>query len=135
MYKHILIPIALDHDRKSSEAVNLAEMLKGDGARITAVSVVEQVPAYITQAMPRGQMEKNLEDAKVALKAELSGALGIETDVIFGRPGASIVDYANAHDIDLIIVGSHRPGLQDYFLGSTAARVVRHAPCSVLVVR
>jgi len=37
--------------------------------------------------------------------------------------------------VDLIIVGSHKPGLQDYLLGSTAARVVRHAMCSVLVGR
>ena len=37
--------------------------------------------------------------------------------------------------VDLIIIASHKPGLQDYFLGSTAARVVRHASCSVLVVR
>ena len=36
---------------------------------------------------------------------------------------------------DLIIIASHKPGFQDYFLGSTAAKVVRHAPCSVLVVR
>jgi nucleotide-binding universal stress UspA family protein len=36
---------------------------------------------------------------------------------------------------DLIIIASHRPGLKDYFLGSTAAKVVRHAKCSVLVIR
>ena len=41
----------------------------------------------------------------------------------------------NAQGVDLIIVASHRPGLQDYFLGSTAAKVVRHAKCSVLVIR
>jgi len=42
---------------------------------------------------------------------------------------------AKEKDVDLIIIASHRPGLQDYFLGSTAAKVVRHATCSVLVVR
>ena len=36
---------------------------------------------------------------------------------------------------DLIVMGSHRPELRDYLLGPNAARVVRHAPCSVVVVR
>ena len=42
---------------------------------------------------------------------------------------------AKEKNADMIIIASHRPGLQDYFLGSTAAKVVRHATCSVLVVR
>jgi nucleotide-binding universal stress UspA family protein len=36
---------------------------------------------------------------------------------------------------DLIVMGSHRPNMEDYLLGPNAARVVRHANCSVLVVR
>jgi nucleotide-binding universal stress UspA family protein len=36
---------------------------------------------------------------------------------------------------DLIVMASHRPELQDYLLGPNAARVVRHAKCSVMVVR
>ena len=38
-------------------------------------------------------------------------------------------------DADVIVIASHDPGLADYLLGSVAARVVRHAHCSVLVVR
>ena len=41
----------------------------------------------------------------------------------------------NESGADLLIIASHRPGLQDYFLGSTAAHVVRHAACSVHVIR
>ena len=54
------------------------------------------------------------------------------------RKGASyhgILEYADDNEIDLIIINSHRPGLQDYLLGSTAAKVVRHAKCAVLVER
>ncbi len=135
MYKNILVPIAIDHGHNSAEAINIAEKLKTTGGRITALTVVEQVPAYITQYLPEGQMDKNMEDAEVALKADLGGILGVTVDVIRGVPGSSIVDYAVEKEMDLIVVASHRPGLQDYFLGSTAARVVRHAPCSVHVVR
>ena len=38
-------------------------------------------------------------------------------------------------DIECIVMGSHKPGFSDYLLGSTAARVVRHAPCAVHVYR
>ncbi len=135
MYKHILIPIALDHEHKASDAVEIAETLKDEGGRITVLTVVEQVPPYISQYLPEGQIEKNVEDARIALKADLGGIKGVEVDVIRGYPGPAIVDYAREMDIDLIVIASHRPGLQDYFLGSTAARVVRHADCSVHVLR
>ncbi|WP_371932559.1 universal stress protein [Pararhizobium sp. IMCC21322] len=46
-----------------------------------------------------------------------------------------MVEYAESNGVDCIIIASHRPGLQDYFLGSTAARVVRHAHCAVHVIR
>jgi len=135
MYKHILVPIALDHEHNASDAVDLAETVKDEGGRITVLTVVEQVPPYISQYLPEGQIEKNVEDARIALKADLGGIKGVEVDVIRGNPGPAIVDYASEMDIDLIVIASHRPGLQDYFLGSTAARVVRHANCSVHVVR
>ena len=52
-----------------------------------------------------------------------------------GALGLAIIDYANDHDIDCIVIGSHKPGLRDFLLGSTAARVTRHAPCAVHVLR
>lgn len=51
------------------------------------------------------------------------------------RAGRVITEYANKSDIDCVVIGSHKPGLRDYFLGSTAARVVRHAKCAVHVLR
>jgi nucleotide-binding universal stress UspA family protein len=58
---------------------------------------------------------------------------------ILVRHGASI--YAEilsvAHEVgaDLVVVGSHRPAMKDYLLGTNASRIVRHARCSVLVAR
>jgi nucleotide-binding universal stress UspA family protein len=48
---------------------------------------------------------------------------------------AEILGVAEEADADLIVVGSHRPAMKDYLLGTNAARVVRHARCSVLVAR
>jgi len=59
----------------------------------------------------------------------------VEPVTLVGHAGRTIVDYATETGIDCIVIGSHKPGLNDYFLGSTSARVVRHAPCAVHVLR
>ena len=46
-----------------------------------------------------------------------------------------IIRVSHALNIDAIIVGAHRPELKDYLIGPNAARVARHAPQSVFVVR
>jgi nucleotide-binding universal stress UspA family protein len=48
---------------------------------------------------------------------------------------AEILGVAEEAEADLVVVGSHRPAMKDYLLGTNAARVVRHARCSVLVAR
>ena len=135
MYKNILVPIALDHGRDSNEALKIARVLADEGAKITALHVMEEVPSYVAQYLPEGQMESNEKELKNRLTSELAGVAGIEVAVVAGHAGHTIVDYAAHNEIDCIVVASHRPGLQDYFLGSTAARVVRHAPCAVHVSR
>ncbi len=59
----------------------------------------------------------------------------LEAEVRSGAAAAGILDAADEHKADLIMLASHRPDLRDYFIGSTASRVVRHAQCSVLVAR
>ena len=48
---------------------------------------------------------------------------------------AEILQVAQDAEADLVVLGSHRPAMKDYLLGTNAARVVRHARCSVLVAR
>lgn len=53
-----------------------------------------------------------------------------------GSPFDEICNAARESDSDLIVIATHgRTGLKHVFLGSTAERVVRHAPCPVLIVR
>ena len=56
-------------------------------------------------------------------------------DVGHGTVYEEILHAAKRIDADLIVMAAHRPGQADYLLGPNAARVVRHAECSVLVVR
>ncbi len=78
---------------------------------------------------------KNLHKVRKRLEAMGEGQTDVETAMVSGNPGVAITDFAAKSGTDLIIVDSHRPGLQEYFLGSTASRVVRRAPCAVFVLR
>ena len=135
MYKNVLVPIALDHERDVKEALSIAKAIAADDAKITALHVMEDIPAYVAQYLPEGQMEENVNDLERRMVTELAGEKNVGTAVVSGHAGHAIVDYAKNHGVDCIVVASHRPGFTDFFLGSTAARVVRHAPCAVHVSR
>lgn len=135
MYSNILIPVALDHSHDIKEAMQIAQKLRAEGGKITLLSVVEPVPGYVAGYLPEGQLEKSRQEIKANLIADAEDGKDIDTRVIIGHPGSAIVDHAKDQDADLIIITSHKPGLQDFFLGSTAARVVRYSQCPVHVLR
>ena len=133
MYKNILVPIAGDHAETTGAALEAARFLAAGRGKITALTVVEAVPLYVDAEIPEDILRKS----KEAALADLMGFVGegIDSVVVSGHAARTINDYAQDHGIDCIVVASHRPGLADYFLGSTAAHVVRHAHCPVHVVR
>lgn len=84
------------------------------------------------------QMKKEAEATLMTWLAEEASDLSPTPKclILEGVPGAVICDEAERGSYDLIVVGSHgRTGLTRYLLGSVAERVVRHAPCEVLVAR
>lgn len=135
MYKNILVAIALDHSHDTANALDVARALAEKGASLTALNVLEEMPAYVAPYLPEDHYENRRSEVDAALKAELGGVTDVRPVVVSGHAGTTIVEYATQHEIDCIVIASHRPGLQDYFLGSTASRVVRHAPCAVHVIR
>lgn len=56
-------------------------------------------------------------------------------EIVVAAPWQGVCMCAKAHEANLIVIGSHGYGALDRLLGTTAARVVNHAPCSVIVVR
>ena len=136
MYKTILVPIDMSHVVEGKANINLAAQHAADGAKIILLNVVEEIPTWAAAQLPANIIEDSFEAVQTEMKA-IANASGMKLDVEV-RPGHSyntILDVAKEKNVDLIIIASHSPGLQDYFLGSTAAKVVRHAKCSVLVVR
>ena len=135
MYKNILVPMALSRTKDTRTAVDVAEKLVADGGRITALHIMEHIPAYVASYLPGDHAEKRRDHTMDLLKQQLDGHDGVQLAAVNGHAGRAIVDFANEHDCDLIVVASHRPGPGDIILGSTAAWVVRHANCAVHVTR
>ena len=135
MYNTILIPIDFAHDEQSIQSLQKAEKLLGDN-EIIALHVVEEVPEYIMAQLPDDFRFDKVEQATRDLK-DLVKKSGINARVEVRKGGSysCILDSAKENKVNLIIINSHRPEFQDYLLGSTAAKVVRHATCAVLVER
>ena len=134
MYKTILVPIDLSHPEQGSKTLGIARLIGGDSSRIVALYVAADIPGFVAVELPKGWLEKSLAKSRAELEV-LADKAAAETRIQTGHPPTKILECAEEIDADLIIVASHRPTLQDYFLGSTAARVVRHAQCAVLVDR
>lgn len=135
MYHNILVPISFDDERDVSGPLKLAGLLSAPDATVTLLHVIEHIPTYAVSYMPQNY----LHEARVAIQRRLEEIAdtipNAKAVLIEGHSGRSILDWADAHSSDLIIIASHRPGMSDLLLGSTAAKVVRHAACAVHVVR
>ena len=135
MYKKILMAVAPDHEGDVSDMIDRARGLLSEDGQITLLSVVEQVPSYVAEYVTVKPKSKILKEVGARLETITKGERDLAFEVVSGHPGVAVPDFAEKMGADLIMVASHRPGLQEYFLGSTASRVVRRAPCSVLVLR
>ena len=134
MYKKIIISLSLDHGI-SARAIEVARALLAPGGEIQAVHVYEPMQGSVSAYVNEEAVAQAMTGATRALAKRVENAPDVEPVMIEGHSGRAITDYAGDIDADCIIVGSHKPGLRDFLLGSTAARVVRHAPCSVHVLR
>jgi len=134
MYQKIIVSLALDHGI-GEKAIKTARNLLINGGEIFAVHVYEPPHSSVNTYLTKEAVTNAFQKTKEELAARVADAKDIEAVILKGHSGRTITDYAEKIGADCIVVGSHKPGLRDYFLGSTAARIVRHAPCSVHVLR
>lgn len=135
MYSNILIPVVFGEGRDHARAEAVAKHLASEGARITLLHVMEQLPIYATEYIPSDFVAGNRQKVAARLQVMASEIPGAQSAVIEGPTGRSITEYAKEHSVDLIVMPSHQPALSDILLGSTAAWVTRHAACAVHVIR
>ncbi|MFT4882555.1 MAG: nucleotide-binding universal stress UspA family protein, partial [Natronomonas sp.] len=135
----ILVPI--DGSPPSQAALEHAfEQFSTD----TIIALYVMDPVDGTTAWGPGTGDDWLEAAEERAETVLAGAedaaadagVDVTTESIVGRPARAIVEYAEEHDTDHIVVGSHgRDGISRVLLGSVAETVVRRSPVPVTVIR
>ncbi|WP_050602523.1 universal stress protein [Ruegeria sp. 6PALISEP08] len=134
MYKKVLVPMALDHGL-SQHTLDVARALTENEAEIIALHVYEMPHGSVSAFLDKSVVAEGFDRARLTLLKKVEGLSGVKPVIVKGHTARTIIDYAVDNEVDCIVIGSHKPGLSDYFLGSTASRVVRHAPCAVHVHR
>ena len=140
MYRKILL--AYDGSEGANRALEVGvQLAQIHGAELWALAVEERLPRFSgtidevqeEKQFANEQYGKLLEAAKVKAKEA-----GIELKTLMrpGHPAQTIVAVAKEGKFDLMLVGhTGLSGVWAAFLGTTAEKVSRHAPCSVLIVR
>jgi nucleotide-binding universal stress UspA family protein len=140
--QHCLVPI--DFSEYSLHALDYAVELAGKlDARLTLLHVIQSLPvggADMGVTLPYAYIENLEAELRRSLESyrERITAKGLLSDsvIVHGVPFQEIIEIAKARQVDLIIMGTHgRTGLLHVLLGSVAEKVVRLAPCPVLVTR
>lgn len=142
MADRILVPIDGSEQAWTALDYVLRERSEDEIVVLHVINPMEGV--YATDAMGGDYWEgwyDNAEDRAAGLFEEARDraserGVAIETAKETGQPSQAIVDYAGAHDVDHIVIGSHgRSGVSRILLGSVAETVVRRADVPVTVVR
>lgn len=143
MYESILVPADLGDPSSLEKALPAAAALtKGDEATIHVLSVVPTSGMAVVDAyLPDDYTDKAISAARKALanaleeRRHMCGETALRGHVVKGSVYQEILAVADQLRCEAIVMTAHRPELKDYLLGPNAARVVRHANQSVMVIR
>jgi nucleotide-binding universal stress UspA family protein len=140
MFKKILIPIDLTESAISKSALDASvELGLTSKGALRLVTVETLLPASFMEYVPP-EFDKSQEERALQALEQISAGLAFPKDSIshnvrFGGIYVEILAEAEEWGADLIVIGSHRPSMATYLIGSNAKTIVRHAKCSVLVIR
>lgn len=139
MYSNILVPVDLDEPSSWLKSVPTAQAIaKCFNAKVGLVHVVSDRLLELEAEWSGLALRRILETARARL-GHLADQLQSDAEMLphiaTGRIFRGILDVAEQEGADLIVLASHRPEMKDFLIGENAERVVRHAKCSVMVVR
>ena len=140
MYKRIVLAVDLADESPSPKGLAQAlELAVAGGGELRLVNVQPLLPATFMEYVPADfdeEQESRARAALAAIAAKIQApSVKVTTKVVSGGVYHELLSEATEWGADLVVVGSHRPVMSDYLLGSNAKTIVRHATCSVLVVR
>jgi nucleotide-binding universal stress UspA family protein len=141
LFSKVLVPV--DGSDNSHTALEAALLLSEKlGAEVTAIHVMEDIPVLHIQS------EKLLREILNAYKKEsqrilskcseiaTGKGLSINTKLLQGNAGSTILDFCEKEKYDIIVVGSRGMGrFKELVLGSVSSKVVHHSSCPVMIIR
>ena len=142
MYRKILVPLDLNSSEGNGKILDtVSDHFAGDHADIHLISVLphDESLGVLSQFIPEGFEETQAKAAHKSLD-QLAASIGagfrqVECHVQSGNVYVEVLDVAEKISADLIVLGSNKPELKSFLLGPSAARIMRHATCSTLIVR
>ena len=150
MFKKIIY--ASDFSKHSQAAFDtLLDMVKSGKPEVILVHIVSEKDLDMTSNM-EGFSSPHLEELRETLRKHFmqdaekrmtamtrtlrDAGVDVEERIYEGVPHNEIVKIASVEEADLIVIGSHgKSALEEFFIGSTTEKILRKAPCPVLVVR
>lgn len=141
MFKDIMLCVDMQDQSSMTRAFDTSvELCRNESAILHILSVVPDVGfPVVGQYLENDFEEKIIAEAKKQLselvQKSVPDDIKVRHIVAQGSIYDQIVSMSRQIGADLIVITAHRPELKDYLLGPNAARVVRHAKCSVLVIR
>lgn len=144
MSRTILVPIDISDSELTQRVISHVEAeAKIDDAQVHFMTVIPSLPYYASLGLAYAAELPTMDDLKTEITSQLEEIIKkfdipsdrVQLHIAEGSPKDKILEIAKTLPADMIIISSHRPDITTYLLGSNAAAVVRHAECSVLVVR
>jgi len=141
MFKDILLAVDLNDEGSWIKALPVAlDYVRASGGRLHVMTVTPDfgmsiVGQFFPKGYEKGIGEKVLAALKDFVKANVPADVKTQHIVGEGTVYEVILNMADKISADMIVVSSGRDDLKDFLLGPNAARIVRHAQCSVTVVR
>lgn len=140
MFARILVPVDMTESEMTEQSVRMAEAVaKKFDSDVRLINVQSLLPIALIDYVP-----ENFDDEiRLGLAKEIAAIAAkfdrpperVSTNILYGPVYQKILSEGESWGADAIILSSHRPGMDRFLIGSNASAVVRHATCSVLIVR
>ncbi|MEW8986006.1 MAG: universal stress protein [Bacillus sp. (in: firmicutes)] len=139
MYKNIILATdGSDHAKRAAEnAMHIASCSPGSLVEIVFVVDADKVKSDVLSHWNSADLDgKRKERIREVEKMARTYEISYKVTILQGDPGPAIVEYANSHHADIIVIGSRGlSGLQEFVLGSVSHKVAKRANCPVLIVK
>lgn len=142
--KTILVPINISNSKLTQRVIShVKKKAKINNAKVHFLTVIPSLPYYASLSLAYSAKLPAINNLKAKAKSQLKKIIKkfklptnkVHVHVKKSSPKNRILKLAKKIPAHIIIIASHQPNITTYLLSSNAAAVVRHAKCSVLVVR